>query len=181
MCFVPTRWAGAFPFKALGNSSVLCSLSSLLHFLGSSGLTLWCSSLGEFNHSISLTSLRVLSGFRAGASEVGIVGKMLRWYWSQDSQWRFDYMALAVQIKSLKQLKKSWIKLVFAGSLLWTEKIHRTELNQTVVRSIFGCSCPNLGLFWLPVASFQKSFKTVQRPVEIGCNWLNGHVHYRAL
>jgi len=45
----------------------------------------------------------------------------------------------------------------------------------------FGCGCPNLGLFWLPVASFQKSFKTVQRLVEISCNWLNSHVRYVAL
>jgi hypothetical protein len=75
--FVPTRRAGAFPFKPLGNLSVLCSLSTLLRFLGSSRLTLRCSSLGECNHSISLASLRVLSEFRAGASEVGIVSEML--------------------------------------------------------------------------------------------------------
>ena len=35
------------------------------------------------------------------------------------------------------------IELVFAGSVLWTEKIHRTELNWTVVQSIFR--------LWLPI------------------------------
>jgi hypothetical protein len=28
-------------------------------------------------------------------------------------------------------------QIVFAGSVLWTEKIHRTELNRTAVRSFF--------------------------------------------
>jgi len=45
----------------------------------------------------------------------------------------------------------------------------------------FSCGCPNLALFQLLVASFQKSFKTIQRLAEISCNRLNGHVHYIAL
>jgi len=36
--------------------------------------------------------------------------------------------------------------LVFAGSVLWTEKIHRTELNRTVVRSIFWLWLPKFGV-----------------------------------
>ena len=48
-------------------------------------LTVRFSSLGESNHSISLASLRVPSGFRAGASEVGIVSEELCWCWCRDS------------------------------------------------------------------------------------------------
>jgi len=36
--------------------------------------------------------------------------------------------------------------LVFAGSVLWTEKIHRTELNWTVVWSIFQLWLPKFGV-----------------------------------
>jgi len=36
--------------------------------------------------------------------------------------------------------------LVFAGSVLWTKKIHRTELNQTMVRSIFRLWLPKFGV-----------------------------------
>jgi len=37
-------------------------------------------------------------------------------------------------------------QLVFAGSVLWTEKNHRTELNQTMVRSIFRLRLPKFGV-----------------------------------
>jgi len=73
------------------------------------------------------------------------------------------------------------ISLVFASSVLWTEKIHRTKLYWTVVWSIFRLWLPKFGV--IPVAGclIQKSFKTIQRPVEIGCNQLNGHIRYIAL
>ncbi|KIK05097.1 hypothetical protein K443DRAFT_91854 [Laccaria amethystina LaAM-08-1] len=35
-----------------------------------------------------------------------------------------------------------YVYIVFAGSVLWTEKTHRTELNRTAVRSFFR--------LWLP-------------------------------
>ena len=41
--------------------------------------------------------------------------------------------------------------LVFAGSVLWTKKIHRTELNWTVVQSNFWLWSPKFGV--IPVAS----------------------------
>ncbi|KIJ90090.1 hypothetical protein K443DRAFT_117112 [Laccaria amethystina LaAM-08-1] len=41
--------------------------------------------------------------------------------------------------------------LVFAGSVLWTEKIHRTELNRTAVRSFFRLQLPKFCV--IPVAS----------------------------
>ncbi|EDR13911.1 uncharacterized protein LACBIDRAFT_321582 [Laccaria bicolor S238N-H82] len=42
--------------------------------------------------------------------------------------------------------------------------------------SIWACHIEHQQSIWrLPVASFRKSFKTVQRPVLIGCNRLNGH------
>jgi len=37
-------------------------------------------------------------------------------------------------------------RLVFAGSVLWTEKIHRTKLNWTVVQSIFRLRLPKFGV-----------------------------------
>jgi hypothetical protein len=40
--------------------------------------------------------------------------------------------------------------LVFAGSVLWTEKIHRTELNRTAVRSFFRLQLPKFCV--IPVA-----------------------------
>jgi hypothetical protein len=40
--------------------------------------------------------------------------------------------------------------LVFAGSVLWTEKIHRTELNRTAVRSFFRLWLPKFCV--IPVA-----------------------------
>jgi len=36
--------------------------------------------------------------------------------------------------------------VVFAGPVLWTEKIHRTKLNRTVVRSIFQLRLPKFGV-----------------------------------
>jgi len=36
--------------------------------------------------------------------------------------------------------------VVFAGSVLWTEKIHRTKLNRTMVRSIFRLWLPKFGV-----------------------------------
>ena len=71
--------------------------------------------------------------------------------------------------------------LVFAGSVLWTEEIYRTELNQTIVRSIFRLRLPKFGVILVAGCLIQKSFKTVQRLVEIGCNRLNGHMRYIAL
>ena len=41
-------------------------------------------------------------------------------------------------------------RIVFASSVLWTEKIHRTELNWTVVWSIFRLRLPKFGV--IPVA-----------------------------
>ena len=73
------------------------------------------------------------------------------------------------------------LRLVFAGAVLWTEKIHRTELNRTMVQSIFRLRLPKFGVISVAIASFQKYFKTVQKLVEIGCNQLNGHVCYIAL
>jgi len=40
---------------------------------------------------------------------------------------------------------QSWW-LVFTGSVLWTEKIHRTKLNRTVVQSIFQLWLPKFGV-----------------------------------
>jgi len=45
----------------------------------------------------------------------------------------------------------SIFRLVFASSVLWTEKIHRTKLNWTVVWSIFQLWLPKFGV--IPVAS----------------------------
>jgi len=41
-------------------------------------------------------------------------------------------------------------QVVFASSVLWTKKIHRTELNWTMVRSIFRLWLPKFGV--IPVA-----------------------------
>jgi len=41
--------------------------------------------------------------------------------------------------------RKYW-RVVFAGSVLWTEKIQRTELNQTVVWSILQLQLPKFGV-----------------------------------
>jgi len=41
--------------------------------------------------------------------------------------------------------------VVFASSVLWTKKIHRTKLNWTVVQSIFRLQLPKFGV--IPVAS----------------------------
>jgi len=48
--------------------------------------------------------------------------------------------------QSAHQVSKQVTKLVFAGSVLWTEKIHRTELNRTMVRSIFRLRLPKFGV-----------------------------------
>jgi hypothetical protein len=42
------------------------------------------------------------------------------------------------------------LEIVFAGSVLWTEKIHRTELNRTAVRSFFRLRLPKFCV--IPVA-----------------------------
>jgi len=44
----------------------------------------------------------------------------------------------------------AYFDLVFASSVLWTEKIHRTKLNWTVVQSIFRLWLPKFGV--IPVA-----------------------------
>jgi len=47
---------------------------------------------------------------------------------------------------STKAICNYWQHVVFAGSVLWTEKIHRTELNWTMVRSIFRLQLPKFGV-----------------------------------
>jgi len=64
---------------------------------------------------------------------------------------------------------RSVTQLVFASSVLWTEKIHRTELNQTVVRSIFQLWLPKFGV--IPVAGCLIS-KIIQNHSKTGWNWL---------
>ena len=59
--------------------------------------------------------------------------------------------------------------LVFAGSVLWTEKIHRTELNWTVVQSIFQLQLPKFGV--ILVASCLIS-KIIQNCLKTGWNRL---------
>jgi len=43
-------------------------------------------------------------------------------------------------------LQRMQLGLVFASSVLWTEKIHTTELNWTVVQSIFWLWLPKFGV-----------------------------------
>ena len=61
------------------------------------------------------------------------------------------------------------------------QKIHRIELNWTMVQSIFQLWLPKFGVILVASCLISKSFKTIQRLVEIGCNRLNGHVCYIAL
>ena len=59
--------------------------------------------------------------------------------------------------------------IVFTGSVLWTEKIHRTELNQTMVQSIFRLWLPKFGV--ILVASCLIS-KIIQNCSKTGWNQL---------
>jgi len=57
-----------------------------------------------------------------------------------------DTLLLSVGLKGITLLLCVELSLVFAGSVLWTEKIHRTELNRTMVRSIFRLWLPKFGV-----------------------------------
>jgi len=48
--------------------------------------------------------------------------------------------------QNLKTTIAGFAHLVFTGSVLWTEKIHRTKLNQTMVQSIFRLQLPKFGV-----------------------------------
>jgi len=71
-----------------------------------------------------------------------------------------------------------WLQLVFAGSVLWPQKIHRTELNQTMVRSIFRLRLPKFGV--ILVASCLIS-KIIQNCSKTGWNQLQPVKRSRAL
>ena len=81
-----------------------------------------------------------------------------------------------VELDSLEVVKE-----VFAGPVHRTEKNRRTELNRTMVRSIFRLRLPEFGAIPVAGCRVSKIFKTVQKPVLIGCNRLNGHVFYTPL
>jgi len=60
--------------------------------------------------------------------------------------WIFCLVYIDDIVMFSKSYKEHILHLVFAGSVLWTEKIHRTELNQTVVWSIFRLWLPKFGV-----------------------------------
>jgi len=68
--------------------------------------------------------------------------------------------------------------LVFAGSVLWTEKIHRTELNRTVVRSIFWLWLPKFGVILVAGCLISK---IIQNRSKTGWNRLQLVKRSRAL
>ena len=61
--------------------------------------------------------------------------------------------------------QQHWRKvLVFAGSVLWTEKIHRTELNRTMVRSIFRLQLPKFGVILVAGCLISKIIQNRSKP-----------------
>jgi len=70
------------------------------------------------------------------------------------------------------------IPLVFAGSVLWTEKIHRTELNQTMVWSIFRLWLPKFGVILVAGCLISK---IIQNCSKTGWNQLQLVKRSRAL
>jgi hypothetical protein len=51
-------------------------------------------------------------------------------------------------------------RIVFKGSVEWTEKMTETELNLTECNRTVGCSCPLWRVVQLSVASMRKYLKT---------------------
>ena len=62
------------------------------------------------------------------------------------------------------------MSLVFAGPVHWTGKKTEIGLNPTAKDRTTGCSCPDYGIFRLPVAWFVKIWKDRKKPVQTGCN-----------
>ena len=84
-----------------------------------------------------------------------------RWYAVMVQHWK----STLIHIPSPWPPHHLKLYLVFAGSVLWTEKIHRTELNRTVVRSIFRLQLPK---FWVILVAGCLISKIIQNCSKTG-------------